>query len=237
MTRKPFWMGILCVLATIAAVVAGSPPSEINTADPKPMQGDTPMSTKPGNAKVTQAVQLLLAENPIVQQEAQEQILKERQNLVAQLSAIISDPDNHVHRRAAITKAMAILGESRARGAVKVLVTYIGFPYVKHPEAGEYPGPPVSGGVFNKTIEQLLPAVPALISIGEPCVDEVIKKLETTDGGYEAKACEAILKKLSQGPSVRSKLERALERNKTPKRIHLEKALKRLDEEVEATKK
>ncbi len=194
------------------------------------------MPTHP--AKPVQAVQLLLAEDPQVQQEAQERILEEQQNLIAQLSAIISDPDNHAHRSNAVAKAMAILGESRDPGSVKVLVTYIGFPYVKHPEAGEYPGPFVSMGVFNKTIEQLLPAVPALISIGEPCVDEVIKKLEATDSLiYEAAACEAVLKKLSQRPSVRSKLELALEHNKTPKRRNLEHALKSLDEKVVPTEK
>ena len=194
------------------------------------------MSTHP--AKPVQAVQLLLAEDPQVQQAAQERILEEQRNLIAQLSAIISDPDNHAHRSNAVAKAMAILGESRSRVGqgfgnlhrVSLCATI--------PMLANIPTQHSGWESFNKTIEQLLPAVPALISIGEPCVDEVIKKLATTDDGvYEAKACEAVLKKLSQRPSVRSKLERALEHNKTPKRRHLEKALKSLDEKVVPTEK
>jgi hypothetical protein len=191
--------------------------------------GDNPMPSNVVDQTRKEAVRLLLSESLDEPERGKQLILEERRELISQLSAIVSDPQNHVRHSYSVEQAMSVLGELRAPEATKVLVTYIGFPHVPHPEAGEYPGPPFSGGQLNKTIEQLLPAVPALIKIGEPCVDEVIKKLSTTDNLLEIKACQTVLKKLNQPPSVRARLERAIEGAAPRKREQLKKTLEMLD--------
>lgn len=176
-----------------------------------------------------EAVQLLLSDDVAKRNQGYKQIFEERAKLISQLTVLISDPDNHVHRPASVETAMWILARLRAPEGVNVLVTYIGFPDVHHPQADEYPGI-VTGGMFNKTTRQRLPAIGALIHIGEPCVDEVVKKLWTTDGGLEADACVEVLKELSQRPSVRAKLQSAIQRSAPRKRESLRKLLKMLGE-------
>jgi len=180
-----------------------------------------------------EAVQMLLSDDVASRNQGYKQIFEERAKLISQLTALISDPENHVRRPASVQTAMWILARLRAPEGVNVLVTYIGFPLVRHPEAPEHPRL-VTGGMFNKTIGQLLPAVPALIRIGEPCVEQVVNKLATADSVLEIKACQTVLKELSCRRSVRAKLEKAIKGAHPRKRAQLEKALKMLAEQPNA---
>lgn len=166
-------------------------------------------------------------------------LLKERKKMTAELSAIIADPENHVHRRESVRQAMYSLGGLRAVEGIDVLVTYIGFPWLHHPDAGEYPGPARSGR--NKPplkgspeeprwIAQQFPAINALVAIGEPCIGAVITKLSKTDNVAEHELCTAVLKKLQRHASVRKKLKQAIPKVPPRKSAALQKALKALDE-------
>ena len=198
-------------------------------------------SPKPSKTVETETVRLLLSKNYRTQEKAKKQIFEERKKMTSELTAIIADPENHAYRRESVRKAMSCLGELRAVEGIEVLVTYIGFPSVHHPDAGEYPGPP--GGGRNKPplkgspgeskwLAWKFPAIPALINIGEPCIDAVIGKLSTTDNILEHRLCTAVLKELEQHPSVREKLERAIKEGKARKPEVLRKALKMLGEEA-----
>jgi hypothetical protein len=193
--------------------------------------GDNPMPSSIVQRTANQAVGMLASDTLEEPERGKQLILQERTELISQLSAIISDSQNHVRRPDAVEKAMSLLGEFRAPEASKVLVTYIGFPCVKHPEAGEYPRASGSRELRSAVgaIERLLPAVPALMKIGEPCIDEVIKKLSTADHVLEIKACQTVLKNLNEPPSVRAKLERAIEGAAPRKREQLKKTLEMLD--------
>lgn len=189
-------------------------------------------STRPMKTVRDKTVRMLLSDFK-TQEKAKKQILEERKKTISELTAIVADPENHVYRSESVRKAMSCLGELRALEGIEVLVTYIGFPWVHHPDAGEYPGPAVGGrNSPGHPIERLLPAIPALINIGEPCIDAVIRKLCTTDNVLEHKACVAVLKNLEQHPSVREKLERAIKQGKARKPEVLRKALKMLGEEA-----
>jgi len=191
--------------------------------------GDNPMPSNVVQRTPHEAVRMLVSDSLDEPERGKQLILEERRELISQLSAIISDPQNHVRRGNAVEKAMFLLGEFRAPEAIKVLVTYIGFPYVNHPGGGQYPGPLETTGTISKPIEELLPAIPALIKMGEPCIDEVIKKLSTADHVLEIKACQTVLKKVNEPPSVRTKLERAIEGAAPRKREQLRKTLEMLD--------
>jgi len=197
---------------------------------------------KPSKTVGMKTVRLLLSKNYRTRQKATQQIYEERKTMTSELSAIVADPENHVHRPESVRDAMRCLGQLRALEGIEVLVTYIGFPHVHHPDAGEYPR--LTGGQnrpeFRAPIERLarrLPAIGALISIGEPCIDAVITKLSTTDNILEHKACTVVLKKLQQHPSVREKLQQAIPKVLPRKRFALERALKALDEQPVSNEK
>jgi len=159
--------------------------------------------------------------------------------MAADLSKIVAAPKNHVVRSYSVRKAMELLGELRAREGIDVLVTYIGFPTVQHPDAGEYPPkgasgknmpPPKGSPQVTKWLMQRHPAVPALISIGEPCTDAVIHKLCNTDRRFEQSLCILVLKKLQRPASIREKLQLAMPKV-LPRRLGaLGRALKALNE-------
>ncbi len=189
------------------------------------------------NAMPIEAVQMLLSDDVARRSQGNKRIIEERAKLITQLTGLISDPYNHVQRRASVEKAMRILARLRAPEGVNVLVTYIGFPLVHHPQAGEYPAEVVSTAALAQTIDQLLPAIGALIHIGEPCVEQVVNKLATADSVLEIKACQEVLKELSCHRSVRARLEKAIESADPRKRAQLEKALKMLGEEAVSAEK
>lgn len=212
---------------TILAVVFVVPPLPV-------FAGDNPMPANNGQRTESKGVRMLLSQNLRERQQGRREISQERAELVSQLSAIIDDPQNHLYRRDAVESAMTLLGELRAPEAVDVLVSHIGFPHVPHPEAGELACLEVDGGVFGKTIGQLLPAVPALIRIGEPSVEAVIKRLSTTDNVLEIEACRAVLKKLDQSASLRARLQKALKHAAPAKQEQLKDTLQMLDEHTSA---
>ena len=174
-------------------------------------------------------IKLLLSEDTKVRAEGQRRILMQTKTTVSQLAAIIDDPENHVHNSGAVQDAMRTLGALHATEGIDILIAYIGFPLVHHPKAPEYPQS-VDGGTFGKPIEQLFPAVGALIEIGDPCVPRVIKKLGETKSVLEERACIAVLRRLSARPSVREQLLKAIKRAPPERRENLSKALAGLDE-------
>lgn len=221
-------------LLIVGVILSGSALTLLATEPPRPM--------KTGRLK---SVRMLLSKNYRTQQQAKQQILAERKKMTSELSAIVADPENHVYRPESVRKAMELLGELRALEGIEVLVTYIGFPHVHHPDAGEYPD---TGGGKNKPVlkgspgeakwlAEQFPAIGALINIGEPCIDAVISKLSTTDHPLEQTACTAVLKHLQQHPSVREKLRQAIPKVLPRKRAALEKALKALDEQPVSNEK
>lgn len=181
-----------------------------------------------------EAVQMLLSEHLEEQRLAQQRILQERADTIAQLVAIIAEPDNHAQHSLSVRRSMSILGELRAREGIKVLVAHIGYPYDHHPEAEAYPGPPVTMGALAKTVDELLPAVPALIEIGEPCIDDVVNRLATADSLFAIRACQTVLIRLGQRHSVRVQLERGINVAMPGKREQLRKTLEILDQDPAA---
>lgn len=114
-----------------------------------------------------------------------------------------------------------------------MLVSHIGFPEVGV-EDDEDSIPPIAEGRISPLaiptpIERRLPAASALVNIGEPCIDAVIEKIATTDFGTERHACVGVLKRLS-GPSVRARMEQAIQTAPQKKREALKTGLKLLDE-------
>jgi hypothetical protein len=88
-----------------------------------------------------------------------------------------------------------------------LLVEQIGYPDVSPPGIDK----PRARGGFSQLgpVAARLPAVAALIEIGEPCVDRVIDKLLTTANDTEFKACIAVLQGIDK-PAVKDKLDRAM---------------------------
>jgi hypothetical protein len=226
--QKSIAMFCFCLMSLFYATLMADAPIPTNNTDQTRIQGIILMPTKIANRKAAPTAKLV-AEDHLTRQGAKEEICHVLDVLSTDLCSIVSDPDNHVQRQDAVTKAMEILGKMRSPHATATLVKYIGFPDVSHPEARETTGRiSVSGGDLNKTVEQLHPAVPALIAIGEPCVDEVIKKLATTDNNVEIAACEAVLRKLSAVSSISSRLELALESTSANKRAQVQNVIRKL---------
>jgi hypothetical protein len=91
--------------------------------------------------------------------------------------------------------------------AIELLVEQIGYPDVDPPGIDRQPA--------RMSFSQLgpfamrLPAVAALIEIGEPSVDRVIAKLLTTKSDIEFNACIVVIQRIDK-PSAKKKLDRAL---------------------------
>ncbi len=177
-------------------------------------------------------VELFLSENAAQREQGDRQIVEERAKLISRLGAFISDPDNHVRRRrASVERAMLMLGHLHATQGIKPLVAYISFPYLQRPVTEPAIVMIVTGGTLLRPAVEMQPAISALVCIGQPCVNEVIKKLGTTGDGLEADACMEVLKRLSERPSVRAKLQSALQRSAPRNRTYLQKALKMLGDQ------
>lgn len=186
---------------------------------------------EPSDANLTLA--LLLSEDATQRERAWEQLSRENIDMASKLSAIVRNPEYHIHNRDSVAKAISVLGTSRAVGGIDALVGHIGFPFVKHPQAPDYPLPVGRPGV---PLEQLLPAVSALINIGEPCIDAVIAKLSTTDSILERKACTAVLMKLNRQTTIRAKLRSAIANASPRHQSGLKKALVALADEPTTAK-
>ena len=152
--------------------------------------------------------------------------------MISHLVTVVSDA-KYASDFPTVKAAMSTLGDIRATEAIDVLVSHIGFPGVGV-EDDEDTIPPIAEGRISPLaiptpIERRLPAVGALVNIGEPCIDAVIEKIGTTDSGTERHACVAVLKGLS-GPSVRARIEQAIQTAPQKKCEALKMGLKLLDE-------
>lgn len=142
--------------------------------------------------------------------QAQKRILKERNNMIAELVALIDDPGNQFHRPDSVEKAMETLGAIQAIEGIDVLTQSIGFPWKHHPGAKEQERRVPILNFGNIPRADRTPAVNALIAIGEPCVPKVIAKLAESEDTFVLKACIAVLSRLDERVRVRETLQEAL---------------------------
>jgi hypothetical protein len=211
-----------------AAVICAFQPKSINRTSDK---GDDPMQTTRDTSLTGSLVKDLLADAASEQKIAHDHVVKEIDSLVSKLCEMVDDRVNHLQRPNAVSSAMTLLGHLRAVRAVDVLVKHIGFPYVGHPvnsgQGGIIGG---EGGDLHKATEQRHPAVGALISIGEPCVDRVIRELATTDHVVKVAACEAVLQRLAGKRAIRDKLQETLMGLEGPRHAQVENVIKKLEQ-------
>lgn len=176
--------------------------------------------------KKASALERLLSKDGIEIKEAQNQLLAARKDLIARLISIIEDKENRVKGQASVRAAIFLLGEMRSVEAIEALVEHIGFPFV-------YEGEPmivdIEGGMIHrglKGIGKTYPAVSALIKIGEPCLDDVITKISSTDHVSEEKACLGMLVGLRQRDFVIGMLKDAIKKKTdTKKKDRLQSSL------------
>jgi len=178
----------------------------------------------------------LLADDRDVRVKAQLQIANERAAMVAWLTAIIDDPENHRNRPASVIIAMDTLGAIHAVEAVDILIQHIAFPVVRHPKDGyvterrssaSIPRIPFGG---EQDFVEKCAAVKALIAIGDSCVPQVVTTLVETDHAWEVYACHAVLRRLAERPTVRETLEAAARDAADQKRPRLEQLLAEMTE-------
>ncbi len=179
--------------------------------------------------KQTTAVERLLSKDGQEIYEAQNELLTARKDLIARLINIVKNNENRLKRQASVRAAMFILGEMRAVEAIGVLAEHIGFPYIREPGGEPRPGPPVGMGTIRRGLkgtQKTYPAVEALVKIGEPCLDDVITKLSSTDHVLEEKACLGVLVGLRQRDSVIEMLKDAMKKKTdTKKKDRLQRGL------------
>ncbi len=185
------------------------------------------------DAKSVDVVQMLLSKDYRERQQAKELILKEgtveeKAHAVSELTTFIDKPGNYSYRGTTVKAAILTLGELRAREAIDVLVEHIAFPLVPHPKTEEL-GPVFTPSVFAKEVRRRLPAVEALIQIGEPCIDEVVGRLAAAESTIEVRACRAVLSELHKD-LVRAELARAIQRAAPSSRAQLKRTLQILNE-------
>jgi len=136
------------------------------------------------------------------------QIKSDRKELIKSLSELVADRNNHAAHYLRVEKAMDLLGDLRAAEAADVLVENIGFPEVMPGDAPVHLG--LLTGFGRMTLRERLPAIRALIQIGEPCVDRVIAKMLATPNVTEYEACVIVLKSM-EATTTAQKVKRAIE--------------------------
>jgi len=161
-------------------------------------------------------------------------LLKDRSILIEKLCAFVAEPKNHSTHRATVSDAISLLGKLRAIEAAEVLVENIGFPDVMPPDADAQPEVIFSFGRL-RPVEERLPAIAALIEIGEPSVDRVIKKMLTTGNLVEYSSCVAVLKGLDT-PSIRAKVERVMPTASADRRAMLKRSFESIADKSRSEK-
>ena len=142
---------------------------------------------------------------------------------VASLSAIISDPIKQHESPSLVKDAMRILGDLGDAPAVDSLVGNVAFPRERKPlPAGtkHVLTVPEVGGLGRR----VMPAVDALVTIGDGSIPAVLRKLTTTDNSVERGACLAVLIELREKGEVK-----ALIQSEKQRMAGSPKALQRLD--------
>jgi hypothetical protein len=165
----------------------------------------------PATKKIS-TLERLLSNDVNVIEEAKDELIATRRNLIEGLIKIVNQKENRIKREASVRAAIIVLGEMRAVEAVELLVDNIGFPYVMEPWSEPRPGPPAGMGTIGlglSRIQKTYPAVGALVKIGEPCLNAVINKIASTENVNEQKACLGVLINLKPRNSVICMLEDA----------------------------
>ena len=192
-------------------------------------RGESQRKLKSSEQDPTKIVQSLLATHQAKQEilmQIQYQTPARRKQIASELAKIVADPQSHRQRPESVKAAISLLGELRATEGVDALATHIGFPFIYHPQAGR---PPFFGVGILYRLEASLPAIPALVSIGEPCIDAVVAKISKTDRVLEQNACIRVLKALSPRSKIREKLQNAISKVPPRRRLALQVALNDLD--------
>ena len=188
--------------------------------------------------KPIKSVRMTSSKKLKIQPEQKQQKLTEREKMIAEQIAIITDPDKRSAGYETVKKAMERLGELPSPEGIEVLVDYIDYPFSRYDTI--LPALALMGGGRNTVgvpgesaqFSQLCPAIRALVQIGEPCIDAVIDKLSNGGRGrFPEKTCTIVLLDLSHLPSVREKLQKSLPKVKPGRRYIIERALRALGPE------
>jgi hypothetical protein len=155
------------------------------------------------------------------------QLIQDRKVLIHALIATLDDPKKHSNQDG-IEKTIELLGVLRAEEASRVLAANIGYPWVRHRATKFSIEPPSGVGAYARNITKDLPAVRALVRIGDVCVDDVINELFTTDKQFVRDACEVVLQELSKRETLQSKLDGAASKADTNGNWAVQQALKRI---------
>ena len=149
------------------------------------------------------AINRLLSNNASTREEAKQELLTARTDLISQLISIVDSEENHQTRRESVRATMFILGEMRVTEAVSVLVKYVAF-------ADDAPDFTAAGHRLGSRPLSQMPAVEALVKIGEPCLKAIIGKLATTYDVREQAACIRVLIELRERDAASAMLVDAI---------------------------
>ncbi len=165
------------------------------------------------------AIKRLLSNDASTREEAKQELLTARTDLISQLISIVDSEQNHQTRRESVRATMFILGEMRAMQAVSVLVKYVAFADERTVRTAW------TDRLGSRPLSQM-PAVQALVKIGEPCLKAIISKLATTYDVREQAACIRVLIKLRERDAASAMLvEAAAKEQNTKKRERLHNSL------------
>jgi hypothetical protein len=170
----------------------------------------------------------LLSKDPAQVNQARDELISARRDLIRQLKHIIEDPNNRAYKRSSVRAAMVILGEMRALEAINLLVEHIGWPKLHKPGEPFFPVA-INGGDMVTTLPSYRrwPAVDALVRIGEPSVDPVFRKLVDIRPEPELKAYLSVLIWLRDREYILSRLNQLLSQATDPdQRVLLEHAVR-----------
>jgi HEAT repeat protein len=144
----------------------------------------TSLGAAPSNGQdkdaVANRVRRLNSENGQVRAEARRELLQERNDTIAWLAAVIEERAQRTSQRRVVAEAMSALGDTRAPEAIDLLIRHIGYPRTAAID---------DRAIMSPTVLYMgdsgLPAIDALVKIGEPCVDPLIAKIRATDKRIE----------------------------------------------------
>jgi hypothetical protein len=145
---------------------------------------------------------------------AQAAILAAREKTIDALLGFLQERGREGMDTDSVRRAIYLLGEIRATKASYHLVDIIAFPFMNAKAENPEPGPSVGMGILGKKAEEVLPAVEALIKIGQPCLPDILQKIGSTTNIIEVKACLRVLIVLNGTAHAKEMLEAELHSNK-----------------------
>ena len=175
-----------------------------------------------------QVMERLLSKDPVQVNQARDELVLARRDLIGQLKRIIEDPNNRAYKSPSVEAAMFILGEMRAFEAVDVLVEHIAWPIVQKPDEPRHPWE-IRSRYMVTTLASFrgFPSVDALVRIGEPSVDPVFRRLTAARGEFELKAYLSVLIWLRDREYILGRLNQLLLKAPDPEhRLMLEQAVR-----------